>query len=305
MSANDGMQKLFDIIVPSYKNPESVQACLEGFEKQTLKDFRVIVCINDDPTEILKVIDQYKSRGVVDVIGVFFDDRQNHGRSANRNQGLKYLEAKYSMYMDSDLIPEPDLLEQHAKQLEKTNCISLGTVRYTNRKENIWAKYQYHTGRGKFKARDVIPTHYLNTQNVAMDTQMLIELDGQWEGLKHYGGDDTELGYRIKKHYNVPLVYNPYAAATSEMDKQLDKALKDVYEFGKYNMPKILIKHPEFEGLYQYGRYKSNFLLRNLINLPIDTLLKGIVQLAPMSIVHYLTISAIYKGLRDSGYLKG
>ena len=134
---------------------------------------------------------------------------------------------------------------------------------------------------------------------------MLLQLEGQWEGLKHYGGDDTELGYRIKKSFNVPLIYNPYAAATSEMDKQLDKALKDVYEFGKFNMPKILKKHPDFDDLYQYGRYRSSFTLRTLINLPIDGLLKGVINLAPMPIVHYLTVSAIYKGLRDSDYFKG
>ena len=247
---------MFDIIIPTYKNTVALQKCLEGFENQNFKNFQIFLCINGNPTSTLDFLKVFNSN--LKLKSLFFEDFQNHGRAANRNQALPYLTHKYTLYHDSDLIPNPDLLEQHLTTLTSKECISVGMVEYTNRSENLWAEYQYYTGRAKYKNQQVIPFQYLNTQNTALPTHYIQKVGGQDANLLHYGGDDTELAYRLQKQFNPLFIFNEKAVCYGEMDKTISKALDDVYEFGKYNFPKIIKKHPNFNEIYKIGMYLSN-----------------------------------------------
>ncbi len=303
---------MFDIILPAYKNLSNVKECLHGFEKQTFWDSsnQLFLCINGDPEPFLIYLEDRKKKDAdfensgletgnkLNIIPLFFTDRKNHGRAANRNQALPHLKSRYVLYQDSDLIPDEGLLQTHFDLLEKQDCISVGMVDYTNRSENEWANYQYFTGRAKFKDTEVIPSHYLNTQNVALKTTYLQKLEGQMESLVHYGGDDTELGYRMSKVLpEIPTLFNASAISRAEMDKTLSKALSDVYEFGQYNLPKIVEKHPDFDAIYRIGDYRKSWMLRTFIHFP---LLRQFIYLfrfvAPVKAIHYLTINAVYRG---------
>lgn len=44
---------LFDIIIPTYNNYEELKNCLVAFEHQTIKNFRVFVCIDGSTDETL------------------------------------------------------------------------------------------------------------------------------------------------------------------------------------------------------------------------------------------------------------
>ena len=126
------MNALFDIIIPTYNNRDELLACMNGFEQQTMKDFRLLICIDGSTDDTIESIEHLCSLSTLQIEILQHHDRVNHGRNATRNLALPHIKAEYLAFLDSDAIPAPDFLEQHLTILRKGFCISAGDLIYTN-----------------------------------------------------------------------------------------------------------------------------------------------------------------------------
>ena len=43
---------LFDVIIPTFQNPDKLKGCIQGFSAQTLSDFRILLCIDGNPQKV-------------------------------------------------------------------------------------------------------------------------------------------------------------------------------------------------------------------------------------------------------------
>ena len=294
---------MFDIVLPTYNNLEELKHCLTALEKQTYKEFKVFVCVDgstDGTVEFLENSDFNFDLKILE-----HADKKNKGRNLTRNLCIPFLSNEFFLMIDSDCVPKPNLVEKHKLLLEKNDVISVGEVFYVNTRTNIWAKYLMTRGKGQFTDQQEIPAHYLNTQNVAFRTKYFLDSGGQdLEMSSSYGGDDTELGYRLNKLSGIKTIFNKSAAVFSDLDKNLNKALEQMEEFGANNLKLIRKKHPEFKTVFRVdlfeGRNFSNKFIKFLLNSFFFGLAKSILILLPsklkMICVHYLVIAAIYKG---------
>lgn len=296
---------MFDIVIPTYNNLHELKHCLKALENQNVKEFTVFVCVDGSTDGTLEYLIDSKFNMNLRILE--HSDKKNKGRNLTRNLCIPYLTHKYILMIDSDCVPKPDLIQRHKVLLEKKDVISVGEVYYTNTRTNIWAKYLQTRGKGQFVDQSLIPPYYLNTQNVSFQTKYFLESGGQdLEMSNSYGGDDTELGYRLNKLYNIQTVFNKSAAVFSELDKSLTKALEQMEEFGNKNLKLIRKKHPEFKTVFRVDLFEGKSVKHKLFKFILNTFFVKIAKifllLVPSKIkvliVHYLVIAAIYKGYK-------
>ncbi len=292
----------FDVILPTYNNLEELKQCVVHLEQQTFNDFRVFFCVDGSTDGTMEYIKNTSFKFKYKVLT--HPNFENKGRNPTRNLVLPHLQSRFICMIDSDIRPNKDFLKKHFELLNKKNCISMGDVIYTNIKENIWADYLQTRGKNKYKNLDVIPTYYLNSQNLAMRSEDFISVGGQDINMTTYGGGDTEFGYRISKLLNIPLVFNKEALAFSEMPKTIDFALKQMIEFGKINLPYIHKKYPEFNSLFRFdlieGKSVKSFFIKFILTNWMYKIVYALLNFAPSIIrrklIHYLVFYSINKG---------
>jgi spore maturation protein CgeB len=110
-----GSQPLVSVIVPTYNRPDFLDEALNSIQRQTYKDFEVIV-INDGGEDILSVITPYNA----DYKIVYIKLKKRKGPSTARNAGLKMAKGKYIAYLDDDDIYYCNHLETLVGFLEKS-----------------------------------------------------------------------------------------------------------------------------------------------------------------------------------------
>ena len=247
------MNALFDIIIPTYNNRDELLACMNGFEQQTMKDFRLLICIDGSTDDTIESIEHLCSLSTLQIEILQHHDRVNHGRNATRNLALPHIKAEYLAFLDSDAIPAPDFLEQHLTILRKGFCVSAGDLIYTNADTNAWANYLHTRGKKRFESEELVPFQYITTGNLALPSKIFIEIGGQDENMKLYGGGDTECAYRLHMQFHVPIHYAKHAIAYSIMQKSLPFALNQMQQFGAVNLRYIRTKHPAFLEIFRIG----------------------------------------------------
>ena len=93
----DGKYDL-DIIIPAYNVEKYVRECLESVVRQkTDFSFRAIVIDDGSTDNTGKIIDEFSKYENFKIV-----HQENKGHSGSRNAGLKLLESKYVMFVDSD-----------------------------------------------------------------------------------------------------------------------------------------------------------------------------------------------------------
>jgi glycosyltransferase involved in cell wall biosynthesis len=300
---------MFDVIIPTYNNLDELKECLNGFSKQTFRNFNVFVCIDgstDGTIEFLKTA-SYN----FELTYLTHPNNEHKGRNETRNLSLENINSEYLLLFDSDIIPEEELLQKHFDLLNQKDCVSIGEIIYNNTSDNVWALYLQSRGKGKYPDLAEIPGFYLNTQNVAFKSDYYIKLKGQDPELsKNYGGDDTVLGYKMEREFNVPFIFNKSALGYSSMNKNLSKALMQMQEFGAVNLKIIRRKYPELNQIFRFYIIESNSLRHKIIRLLAADffawVLLKLITVVPDAlakrIVHYLVFQSIYKGYKTGTY---
>lgn len=297
---------MFDVVLPTYNNLAELKRSIKALEKQTFKEIKVFICVDGSTDGTVEYLQNEKFD--LDLKVLEHPDKKNNGRNLTRNLCIPFLTSEYLLLLDSDCVPKPDLIQKHKELLEQEDVISVGEIYYINTKTNIWARYLQTRGKGKYKNREEIPSHYLNTQNVAFKTKHFLESGGQdLEMSKSYGGDDTELGYRLNKEFGLKVIFNKAAAAFSEMEKTLDKALLQMEEFGARNLKLMRKKHPELAAVFRVDLFEGISLKQKIMRMILSNPVAAVVRsLMPLFIgktkilaVHYLVMNSILKGYKS------
>lgn len=102
------MTPKISIILPVYNEEKYINQCLDSLCNQTLSDIEII-CVDDGSTDgSLAILRSYEK--LDDRIMVITQKNQYAGVA--RNNGMKHAKGKYLLFLDSDDIFEPDMLEK-------------------------------------------------------------------------------------------------------------------------------------------------------------------------------------------------
>ena len=108
---------LVSVIVPVYKVEKYLDACVKSVLNQTYQDWELILVDDGSPDKCGEICDQYAR---VDA-RVRVVHQKNGGVSAARNAGLDVATGEHVVFLDSDDMIHPQLLQLSIDELKKSN----------------------------------------------------------------------------------------------------------------------------------------------------------------------------------------
>jgi len=292
----------FDVIIPTFQNGGELDECLQGLAKQSFQDFSVYICVDGAAGTSYEFLKIQKWPFPLKVI--HHPGHAHRGRNATRNLALPYLNAEYVLLLDSDIVPDADLLRLHRELLISGPCVSVGEIVYTNCGQNRLADYLQRRGKNKFPDRSRLAPKYLATANIAMKRRHFTEIGGMDATIVSYGGDDIELGLRYAMRFGLPVIYNKRAVGRSNLKKNIRTLMLQIETFGAENLPAIRRKYPDADDIFQIGIIEGTTARPRIIRLFLSMMpVKSLVRLAGRAprfisrmIIHMLILTSLYRG---------
>ena len=167
------------LYVPCYNAAETIEVCLDGILKQTVRPRRVLVI--DDGSDLPYL------NAEIEIIR----HNQNKGLAAARNTALKACDTALIAALDSDVLPDPSWLETLLSAVNEHNCSGAGGMmieRYTNSVANRWRSVHMAQNWGDTLIRN---PRFLFGANTLYRTQVLKNAGGYNERLRSNDEDRT------------------------------------------------------------------------------------------------------------------
>lgn len=149
------------IIIPSYNEENVVLDCLESLEKQSLKDFEVIVVDDGSTDKTIELLKQFKVKNYK--LKILFGNHQ--GAGAARNLGSKSANGDILVFVDSDMKFDRHFLKMLIKPIVagKTNGTFSKDEYVSNWDKPLSRAYSINEGWERKKRH---PKNYPSTQKV-------------------------------------------------------------------------------------------------------------------------------------------
>ena len=108
----------FSVIVPVYNRVDEVADLLDSLDKQTVKNFEVIIVEDGSSAPCREVVEAHPS------VRCRYFFKENEGRSIARNHGMERAEGQYLVFFDSDCVIPPSYFETLKRELDAnpTDC---------------------------------------------------------------------------------------------------------------------------------------------------------------------------------------
>jgi glycosyltransferase involved in cell wall biosynthesis len=109
---------MISVIIPLYNREKTIIKTLQSLEKQTHKDFEVII-VNDGSTDNSEKMAAKYLKSLKSGIPYYFFNQKNKGAPAARNRGFKESKGEFILFCDADAILKPSALETMLLSLKK------------------------------------------------------------------------------------------------------------------------------------------------------------------------------------------
>lgn len=111
------------IVIPVYNVEQYLRQCIESILNQTLKDIQIVIVNDGSKDSSAAIIDEYahKDSRIVPI------HKTNGGISSARNEGLKYVNAEYVTFVDSDDWVDEDMYMRMYEAACNTNADIVST----------------------------------------------------------------------------------------------------------------------------------------------------------------------------------
>ena len=244
---------LLTVVIPTYNRLDHLLKVLQGLEKQTVKDFKVIVSDDASMGNVQEGLSSFTHTLPLQ----YLRNPVNGGRASACNLGLKAVATPLVAFLDDDLIPKPGWLKAHLDFHEKhpeENYATYGRISWGPllKKSDL---LRYLETKGRYKncsCHDHGEVMWdLPTGNTSFKTSFLKDNGGFNADFKTYGQEDLEFGKRLFKK-GLVCQFNSKAFAIHLHDMDLPHFMK-LSEADGYSAAYFQSLDPDFKW------YQSNF----------------------------------------------
>jgi len=250
------------VIVSAYNRLEALKMCIEALLHQTIElDKYEIILVDDCSTDGTK---EYIDQIISTVSNVEYIRHQvNQGLASARNSGILQARGEYIIFLDCDIIPEPDFIEKflfyHA-QFPDEKIVVIGNLSFdrmfTDRNNIAYFVQSRYLG---FKTkREMAKIDYANLPHryfaggIASIPHSTVMGVGRFDAeFKYYGAEDTDYGIRLGEH-GVRLIFGAEVKASHHDPVYLQKYKNKRIEAAQEGFKIMLKKHP--------GCYDNNWI---------------------------------------------
>ena len=222
---------------------------------------------------------------------------------AARNEGVRATRSDVVIFLDSDMETSPGFIRAHIEchsVNQHTACI--GHIDWPS--GGGFLHYAGSRGVAKLSAGDTPPPWYFVTGNASIMRTDLPPGDPFDESLPGWGGEDLDLGLRLRDH-GISFQYVPDARSYHHFNGNLAQHLKRTERYGKDTVPMLIKRHTDAVSILKLSLLE-NPLYRLLISGLFFHTLQKIASLLdflplPSIIYDYLTFAAYARGYLNGG----
>lgn len=238
-------------------------------------------------------------------------------RPAARNSAYMASEASVALLMDGDLEFGPSLLREHLAVREKTGAdVVMGRrVNAWGETATPWQKWFDTRAMGDSPPGE-FPWNYFITGNLSVTSTLLEQAGGFDTAIDRYGGEDTEMGYRLKQ-MGVSFYWDPLLSVNHLDSVTVTQHSGKMLEYGGTGLKYTLQKHPEIKGLLGsrwvepvFSKPAYLFPMRILTRIALfSPVYRAVLAFMekhrrPQVLFTYLAVGACLIGLRGGDYRK-
>jgi peptidoglycan/xylan/chitin deacetylase (PgdA/CDA1 family)/glycosyltransferase involved in cell wall biosynthesis len=219
------------VIIPTYNRAERLQACLEALARQTqpFGDFEVIVVVDgsaDGTDQMLAGLSlPYRLKMVC---------QANQGQHLARNNGVTQANGRYYLFIDDDVIAEPQLVAEHLSlHRRQEGVVGIGQITmdigeadwYTQRFADGWHQHYEQLNQGL--RQPAWPDGYGG--NLSVSRALFMEVGGFAPDIRR--SHDIEFAYRLQQS-GATFVYLPQAIGRQVEHKRARELFSDAARSG-------------------------------------------------------------------------
>ncbi len=240
----------FSIIIPVYNRPDEIKELFDSLEKQTFKDFEVVVVEDGSKIKSEEIIKKYKNLNVK----YFF--KENEGPSIARNFAMKNATGNYFLFFDSDCILQKDTLFTINKELKRDFVDCFGGADKSHKSFNFLQKAISYSMTSVFTTGGIrgnkkhISKFYPRSFNMGISKKVFEKIGG-FPVTKMHPGEDMVFSIEIiKQGFRTKLLDN--VTVYHKRRTSLEQFQKQVFKFGKTRYVISLIYPETFKIFYVF-----------------------------------------------------
>lgn len=201
----------FTVIIPTYNRSAIVLKSLQALSNQTVPPdiFEVIVVDDGSEDDTARAISVFSKETINNIRYLW---QPNSGQNAARNLAIKESRGRILLFINSDTIATPTMLEEHRlinNRYSEENVAVLGKITISPLlPPSPIAKLHLDTAFDNLGQNTELDWHGFITCNLSVKKSFLLKYGLFEESLRY--NDDLELGERLS-HYGLRVVYNPKA----------------------------------------------------------------------------------------------
>jgi len=259
----------FSIVVPTYNRLGRLRHVIAGLEQQAYpSDAYEVIVISDGSTD-----------GTDDYLETHPSTMQfrwltqaNQGPAAARNAGIHKAVGEFVVFIDDDVVPEPQLLEEHARSHHEAgkDVVVLGPLLTPEGFEMApWVRWEQEMLMKQYRALlrgDWAATaRQFYTGNASLRRNHILASGGFDEGFRR--AEDVELAYRLANN-GLEFVFNIRAAGMHFADRSYRAWLDAAYTYGRNDV--IFARDRNQKWLLPTIRrefLERHFLIRSLVRV--------------------------------------
>ena len=265
------------VIIPTYNRAGLLRKSLGALSRQTqpTTDFEVIVVIDGSTDETAAML-----AGLATPYALRVLTQPHGGQHTARNTGIAVANGQYCLFLDDDVVAEPDLVAEHFRaQRHHGNVVALGRLDlalppgapgFVRAYAEGWRNH--YDGLESSSRSPGWADCYGG--NLSVPRRTLLEMGGFAPDLPRC--HDVELGYRLEQA-KLPFIYLPRAAGR-QIEEKDTRALARVFERSGATWFTLYERHPamlpELLGGFNAVRRREVILRRLLLalDLPVGPL---------------------------------
>jgi len=206
------------VVIPTYNRADTLLTCLEHLEKQTWKDFEVIVVDDGSTDSTPQTMDEYQARAP---FSFRYLRQSNSGPARARNQAIRELNTTICVLLGDDIFASPDLLRihcEHHRSHPSIDAVAVGLTRWSKKGQTVTPFMRWLDRDGAQFAygdllRGVSPSwKHFYTSNLSLKTDQLRRHPFD-ERFRRAALEDIELGYRLAVKRELSMSFLPEAVA--------------------------------------------------------------------------------------------
>jgi len=220
----------FSIVVPVYNRPDEIETLLNCLNKQLYKNFEVLVVESGSTIKSDKVVESFH-----DKLKVRYFFKGNDGQGFSRNYGFERAEGDYFIVLDSDVLLDPDFVQNIYNHLQTNYLDCYGGpdrahVSFTDIQKAVnYVLTSIYTTGGIRGNKNHVGVFYPRSFNMGFSR----EVYNATKGYKlPFFGEDIELSARIMSlGYKVGLISEAYVY--HQRKKDFSSFYKQMNFFGR------------------------------------------------------------------------